>query len=323
MFNEVYELIKKYNTIVIARHVGVDPDAMASQVALKESIELTFSEKKVYAVGTGSAKFSYLGKLDKLDDIDKNKTLLIILDTPDKKRVDIEDIDSYPVKVKIDHHPHIVTFCDVEVIDEMASSASELVAKLLYEKEMVKTKEIMQKLYQGMVSDTNRFMFLNEKSKITLFKLVTRMMEEYEFDLSSIYRDLYLRPLREVKLQGYIEQNLIVTENGVGYIEITDDIMNKYKTDPSAAGNIINNLYYINEVLVWLTFSEDIKNDVIKVSIRSRGPEINKIAEKYNGGGHKMASGARLSNHEEIQHLVNDLDKACKEYIEGGKDESK
>ena len=42
MFKKIYKEIKKYNTIVIARHIGVDPDALASQLALKESIKLTF-----------------------------------------------------------------------------------------------------------------------------------------------------------------------------------------------------------------------------------------------------------------------------------------
>ena len=42
MFKQIYKEIKKYNNIVIARHVGVDPDAMASQIALRDSIKLTF-----------------------------------------------------------------------------------------------------------------------------------------------------------------------------------------------------------------------------------------------------------------------------------------
>lgn len=322
MFKEVYNKIKEYETIVIARHVGVDPDAMASQMALKESVQLTFPEKKVFAVGTGSTKFLYLGKLDKLDDFDKEKSLLIILDTPDKKRVDIEDIDTYPNKIKIDHHPHIETFCDIEIIDDTSSSACQLVAEFLYETDMVKNTDIMRKLYQGMISDTNRFLFLNEQSKISSFKLAAKMMEDYDIDTMNAYADLYMRPLREVRFQGYIEQNLSITENGVGYIKITDEVMNKFKTDASAAGNMINNLNYIEEVLVWLTVSEDLKNEVLKVSIRSRGPVINKIAEKYNGGGHKMASGARLKTDEEIILLVNDLDRACAEYLGGVENEN-
>ena len=80
---------------------------------------------------------------------------------------------------------------------------------------------------------------------------------------------------------------------------------------------MINNLNYIEEVLVWVTISEDNKNELIKVSIRSRGPEINKIAEKYHGGGHKLAAGARVKQKEEIDFLLKELDEACQEFIEG------
>lgn len=320
MFEEVYREIETYETIVIARHIGVDPDAMASQIGLKEAILETFPKKKVYAVGQGSSKFTYLGKLDKLEDIDYNKTLLIILDTPDKRRVDIENIELYPKKIKIDHHPFVEKFCDIEWIDDCTSSTCQLIIELLYNTNLKRTRPIMEKLFQGVISDTNRFMFSN--SKASTFLLIGKMMEEYQFDLATLYEPLYMRPLKEIRLQGYIEQNLNVTEHGVGHIQITDEIINKFKVDSSSAGNMINNLNFIEEVLVWLTISEDIKNGMIKISIRSRGPEINKIAENYNGGGHKLASGARVKNEEEIKFLIHDLDNACKTYIEQHKIEN-
>ena len=59
---------------------------------------------------------------------------------------------------------------------------------------------------------------------------------------------------------------------------------------------MVNNFSYISELLVWLTFSEDKKQDQIRVSIRSRGLIINDIASKYNGGGHKYASGIRIKS---------------------------
>ena len=69
MYNEIYRKIEQFNTIVIARHVGVDPDALCSQLALRDSIRLTFPEKKVIAIGTGSAKFAQIGKLDKIENV--------------------------------------------------------------------------------------------------------------------------------------------------------------------------------------------------------------------------------------------------------------
>ena len=40
---------------------------------------------------------------------------------------------------------------------------------------------------------------------------------------------------------------------------------------------------------------------------------INEIAEKFNGGGHKFASGARLKTEEEVNELFASLDAVCKE----------
>ena len=99
MFKKIFKVIKKYDSIVIARHIGVDPDAMASQIGLRDAILNTFPNKKVYAVGAGSAKFPYIGKLDRFDG-EYSNTLLIILDTPDKRRVDCENIDSFAYKIK-------------------------------------------------------------------------------------------------------------------------------------------------------------------------------------------------------------------------------
>ena len=78
-YKKVYKEIKKYDNIVIARHVGADPDALASSIALKESIKLTFPNKNVFVIGAPANRFSYLGTLDKLPE-ELNKELLIVTD---------------------------------------------------------------------------------------------------------------------------------------------------------------------------------------------------------------------------------------------------
>lgn len=312
MFRKIFKAIKKYDTIVIARHIGVDPDAMASQLGLKEAILATFPKKQVYAVGSGGSKFSYLGKLDHFED-DYHNALLIVLDTPDKRRVDCSNIDDFSYKIKIDHHPFVEKFCDIELIDDHSSSACQLIMEMIYATKLKSTKEIMEKLFLGLISDTNRFMFSN--SSASTFKMVAKIMKEYQLDLPTLYSELYMRPLNEVRLQGYMAQNMKVTENGVGYIKITEDILNQYQADVASAGNMINNFNYIDEVLVWLAVTEDKKNNIIKINIRSRGPVINTVAERYNGGGHKLASGARVTTMEEVDCLIDDLDNTCLNYI--------
>lgn len=313
MYKKIYKAIKKFDTIVIARHIGVDPDAMASQVGLRDAILLTFPKKRVLAVGNGSNKFNYLGKLDKLEDVDYANSLLIVLDTPDKRRVDSPEVDAFGYKIKIDHHLFVEKFCDIELINDKTSSTCQLIIELLYKTKLKKDASIMEKLFLGLVSDTNRFLFNADQST---FGLISKVLKDYPLDLPSLYANLYRRPLSEVRLEGYISQNMTITDNGVGYIKLTSDIINKFEADSASAGNMVNNFNYIEEVLVWLMISEDKKSDLIKINIRSRGPVINTIAEKYNGGGHKFACGVKLSTFEEADLLINDLDYLCEKYIE-------
>ena len=40
IYKSIYNEIKKFKVIYIARHIGPDPDAFGSQMALKKSIKL-------------------------------------------------------------------------------------------------------------------------------------------------------------------------------------------------------------------------------------------------------------------------------------------
>lgn len=310
MFNEIIKKIKEYDSIIITRHIGVDPDALCSQLALRDSILLTYPEKKVISVGTGSAKFVHIGKLDRLEKIPNS--LLIVLDTPDIKRVDSLSSIEYSESIKIDHHPFVEKYCDYEYIDDKKTSVCEIIMQMLLETELKCDSNIAQLLYMGLVSDSNRFLFNSCTSET--FSLVSTYLKNYPFDLSDSYNKLYLRPLSEVRLEGYIELNMIVTDNKLGYIVISDEMINEFGVDSASAGNMINNFNFIKGVLVWATITEDVKNSQYRVSIRSRGPEINKVAERHNGGGHKYASGVRTETLEKALAIMNDLDEELIKY---------
>ena len=310
---DIYKAIKKYDSIIIARHVGPDPDALGSQLALKESILATFPNKKVYAIGCPASKFKYIGEMDKLDDDVLSKSLLIVTDTPDKKRVDGVDSSRALYSVKIDHHPFVEKFCDIEWIDDTSCSASQLVTELIFNTKLVLNESIASKLFIGIVADTNRFLFSYTSSKT--FFLVSRLVRDTNLDFTKLYDDLYLRPLKEIKFQGFIADNMVVTENGFGYLKITEDILNDYGVDAATAGNMVNNFNYIDEVIAWAMFSIDKNNgNTIRGSIRSRGPIINEVAASFGGGGHIYASGVRLKDFSEVDSIVIALDEVCKKY---------
>ena len=312
LFKEIFKLIKKYNNIVIARHIGADPDALGSQFALKELIKENFNDKKVYAVGSTASKFRFMGILDKPEALNLKETLLIVLDTPDKKRIDgIEELSEYGSVVKIDHHPFVEEYADIEYIEE-CSSTSQLIFKFVLENKLKMNQKIAENIYLGIVGDTDRF--LHDYTTNETIELVSKLLNMTNIDFTNLYASLYSRPLSEVKFQGYIYQNLEITKNKVAYIKLTDDILKQYEVDSASAGNMINDLKYVNEILVWVFFSEDTKMEVIKANIRSRGPVINEVASKFGGGGHKYASGARLKSWTDADNLIKELDEITSTY---------
>lgn len=300
--------------IVIARHVGADPDALGSSIGLKEIILQNFPNKKVYAIGCPASRFRYFGILDRFDDSMYENALLIVTDTPDKRRVDGVDVNKFKNVIKIDHHPFIESFDGIEWIDDKASSASQMIIEFAFHTKLRIPVSAAEKLYIGLVADTNRFSVKLTTPKT--FQIVSRLIEDTKIDIVPLYEKLYTRPIKEVKFQGFVTNNFKITENGFGYVYINDEMLNEYEVDAATAGNMVNNFNYIDEMIAWATFSEDKNNSNIRVSIRSRGPIINEAASKFGGGGHIYASGVKLSSFNDCDALVEELDKICMQYKE-------
>ena len=317
VIKEIIKKIKEYETIVIARHIGPDPDALASEIALRDSIKLTFPKKNVYAVGNAVSKFRYFGELDRIDDNKLDKPLLIILDVPNKSRIDGINYDIYDYVIRIDHHPNVETIANLEMVDVTASSTCELIVELINESKLKMDKNIASNLFLGIVADSDRFL-LSYTSPRT-FKLVTMLIEKYKLNINELYDNLYERPINEVKFQSYIALNMTITENNFGYIKLDKKIMDEFNVDSSAASNMVNNFNFIKELYCWAFSSYDEKNKIHKINIRSRGPVINTVASKYNGGGHMYASGARIELESDVDKLFNDLDLATKDFLENKK----
>lgn len=310
VFKKIYRKIKEYNTIVVARHLGPDPDAVTTEIALRDSIKATFPKKKVYAVGASVSRFKVFGKLDKINENEIENALLIVVDVPNISRIDGVTFTKYKEVIKIDHHPYEDAMGHIELVDTTSCSAAQLVAELILNTNLKMTKEVAENLFLGIVSDSDRFLL--SYTSVKTFEIVNKILKNSNIDFYKSYNKLYERPLNEIRFQGFIAMNLVVTENGLAYIKISDEDVKKYNVDSSTASNMVNNFNFIKDVKVWLFITEDEKNNVYKINIRSRGPVINKIATKYNGGGHQFASGIRTPDREDIDKLIADLDELCK-----------
>lgn len=312
MYKKIIKIIKKYDKIVLARHISPDPDAIASQIALRDSIKLTFPNKEVYAVGTGVHKFKYLGALDKPDLSTLNNSLLIVLDVPNFYRVDGINGLEYDAILKIDHHPAEDIIGDVDWTDSTKSSTCEMIAELLLYSPLAMDTKIAEDLYVGMVFDSDRFLLPNTSTET--LKTAYELVKTSNINFVNLYDNLYERSINEEKFRAYLINNIEITENRFGFIFVPSEDLKKFNVEPTSVSNQVNDFYFIKELMCWMFVVYDERNDIYKANIRSRGPVINEVAAKYNGGGHKFASGCRTSDYKVIEALAKDLDETCKKY---------
>ena len=238
---------------------------------------------------------------------------MIVLDVPNFYRIDGADDLDYKDIVKIDHHPKEDIIGTADFTSSDYSSTCEMVANLIYETKLVMDKDIAEKLFLGIVSDSERFLFKN--TTVGTFEMVAKLCKDYNLDFTNLYANLYQKSFNECKFEAYIINNLIITDNKFGYILIDNKVVEEYKVDLSAASVLINNFNFIEELNVWCFITYDERNEIYKVNIRSRGPIINEVASKYNGGGHQYASGVRISEKKDVDALIKDLDEVASNYL--------
>ncbi|MGY0693082.1 DHH family phosphoesterase [Virgibacillus sp. FSP13] len=311
-FDKIIQAIHEFDTIIIHRHVRPDPDAYGSQVGLSELIKQTFPMKKVYVVGDEDPSLYFLARMDAIGDSVYNGALVIVCDTANAARIDDDRYDKGDMLIKIDHHPNVDMYGDMMWVDTEASSTSEIIYDLYLEakeKGFHMNDEAARLIYGGIVGDTGRFLFPSTTKKTFQYaaELVT-----YNFDRTSLYDGIYRINDNIARLRGYILQNFTLTESGMSTIKLTKDLLNKYEVEPIETGQLVGVLGDVDGIKAWVIFIEE--EDQIRVRLRSKGPVINTIAAKYDGGGHPMAAGASVSTWEETEQVVHDLDAVCRSY---------
>ncbi|WP_042474664.1 DHH family phosphoesterase [Bacillus ndiopicus] len=313
MKRQIIDTIEQYNTIIIHRHVRPDPDAYGSQFGLKELIQANYPEKVVYAVGEHDPSLTFLAKPDSVSDEMFDGALVIVTDTANTERVDDGRYASGAMLIKIDHHPNDDSYGDLLWVDTSASSVSEMIYELYEEgrayKEWIFPDAAARLLFAGIVGDTGRFLF--SSSTVKTFETAAQLIQ-YNFNRNEVFDGMYEMEPHLLQLQGYFYQYFQMDENGAASLKITKDILEKYGVTASETSLLVGSLGNVKGICAWVIFIEE--GDTIRVRLRSKGPIINELAKKYNGGGHPLASGASASSWEETERIVEDLQELCRNY---------
>ncbi|MDM5357684.1 bifunctional oligoribonuclease/PAP phosphatase NrnA [Peribacillus sp. RS7] len=305
---EIVEAIKKYPTIIIHRHVNPDPDALGSQIGLKKLLKQSYPSKEVFVVGEEVEKLLFIGEMDAISDNKYNGALVIVCDTANISRISDSRYDHGELLIKIDHHPEYEQFGDLSWVDPSYSSASEMLVDLflLFPESFIMNKEAAKSFYAGILGDTGNFM--NGNTTPRTLKLVSHL-RTFNIQPERIHNCLNIKPKNASRLQKDILMSFKVTDKGVAYFIITEDLLNMYGVDRIEASNLVNTLSGVRGNKIWAFFIE--YPSEIRVRIRSRNIPIASVARQFNGGGHSLASGATIHSWEEVDHVIQALDQVC------------
>ena len=310
----ILDKIKEYDSIIIMRHTRPDGDAVGSTMGLRQILRLSFPEKKIRLINSDYSDYvAFLENEDK--DVSDNiykKSLGIVIDTGDVKRISNKKYGLCKELIKIDHHIDNSPYGDISWVEEERASACEMIAQFYFdnEKELKIDSFAATAIYTGMITDTGRFKYGVTNS--SPFTYAGKLMD-LGIDVELLYANLYAQSFDEMKYKAFVLRNMKITENGVAYVYISRVTQKKYGLNHEEASNCVSYMENIKGSLIWLGFIDN-EDKTTRVRLRSRFVTVNQIAEKYSGGGHARASGATVHNKEEMNSLIALADETLKQY---------
>ncbi|QQK77297.1 bifunctional oligoribonuclease/PAP phosphatase NrnA [Salicibibacter cibarius] len=313
MKQKLFDTISAFEQIIICRHERPDPDAIGSQAGLARLIEIN-TGKKVQLAGEEEPSLSFLSEMDKIDDKAFSEALVIVCDTANTGRIDDERYKNARELFKIDHHPVVDDYASLAWVDPTFSSTSEMIVHW-YETvasahDWKLDGECARLLYAGIVGDTGRFSHPNTSA--CTFKAV-QLLFEREFDVRRLFNEMYKKPLSLLRLEGEVLSDFTLSENGVGVIVLSQEQLRKYQVSVNESSAIVHSVANVEGIMAWVTFVE-LEDKTYRVRLRSKGPVVNELAGRFQGGGHPLAAGATAENDQERAQVVEQLEEICKAY---------
>jgi bifunctional oligoribonuclease and PAP phosphatase NrnA len=307
----ILKRIKAYKTIIIHGHKRPDGDCYGSQFGLKDILTTSFPNKNIYVVGQTSDYVKFLGDMDDIPDRMYENALSIVVDTAVEDRISDSRYKLGKEIIKIDHHIPVDNYGNLRWVDTSFPSCAQMITYFYYRfKDQLKlTKQGANALYTGIVTDTGRFRY---RGVSQLTHQLAGLLIGKGVDVEYIDSHLSKESLDKIALKGYVYSNFKTTEGGFIYLKMTQDVIDSYGVSDEEAASVVNLLGGIEGFPIWALFIE--YPDEIRIRLRSSGPTINELANRYGGGGHAKASGAKISSWTDIETFVKDAEDVIKAY---------
>jgi phosphoesterase RecJ-like protein len=297
------ELVRRCNRFLVMTHVRPDGDALGSELALAAALRQYGKHARVVIASNLPPRYQFLDpdgtKIERFTapgDGFRDCDAVIIVDTGTWNQ--IGDFGPFlktlnvPTMV-IDHHRTQDELGGIHLVDTSAEAAGRLIYEASRALGGPLTPEIADALFLALATDTGWFRHSNTTP--ATFKLAEELTLAGA-NPNVLYDQLYEQvSLGKLKLVGLVLDRLTTAAGGqVAFARV-------YMADFAATGatppdteDLINFVRSVEGAEVALMFIEQ-REGGVKVSFRSRSRiDVDKIAERFGGGGHRLASGATI-----------------------------
>jgi phosphoesterase RecJ-like protein len=292
--------LEDHREFLILSHIDPDGDAIGSCLALALAIRAMGKEATVVNDSPLPESLRFLPHADWVvlpnEAAGRRFPAVFVLDCSSLDRVGADAarlVAPGAAVANVDHHAANDGFGDPRLVNVEASSTAELVYEILEACGATIDAEIAECLYAGVASDTGAFRHPNTTPRA--LRLAARLVERGARPARTAEALYGRKSEASLRILGLALTSLEARSAGqVGAITISREMFDRAGAIPEDADGIVQFAKSLAGTRVGLLVSE-IAPGEIRLSFRSDGTvDVNEVASRFGGGGHKNAAGARL-----------------------------
>jgi len=307
MLERFARFLESSQKVLLTSHENPDGDGTGAMVGLAHYLRFLGKEVRI-VVSPGLPHFlRFLDSENWIEAYDPNRThkdlglwpdawILVDASEPQRLGVMLEAfLASKALKVCLDHHmKEAPKGFDQEFTDSTASASAELVFDLVARRmPRPLPRPMATALYAGLVDDTGNFRFSNSTGKT--HRMAAELIEG-GVEPAWVYQALYHqgRPER-LKLFGRAFEGLRIQGRGrYASLRLSRADLADCGANHDDMEGLVNKPLELQGVEVACLLYE-LEDGRIKASLRSREQvDVNAVCKTFGGGGHRLASGAKL-----------------------------
>ncbi len=293
MENSIFETIKNSRYCLIVTHINPDADTISCALALSSYMDENKIKHKVFNESSDlPSNLDFLPRFDKItDQVPKFYDLAVFVDCAVEDRVGLEVQKGVKI-INIDHHQSNSFFGNINIVDDSKASTAELLYEVFEKENIPVSKNAAMCLYVGIYDDSIAFTTPRVDSRT--FQIVNKLAQT-GIDVGYISDNLLRRDsLSRYRIMPKILDTLQLRFEGkVATVYLENQWLDETGAKVRECDDVVNMV--LNIAVVQLVCYFRTVNGKVRVSLRSKGDlNVSKIAENFNGGGHKNAAGLTM-----------------------------